>query len=179
MMRKCLVVAAAVIVSAGLAGASATGQGRGRGLATQPPPPPGDAANGKTLVQASKCLDCHRIGEAGSRLGPDLSSVGAFRSPDDLKQSIVAPDEDVLPENRFVRVVTKDGATVTGRLLNQDAFSIQMISDKEQLESFQRSNLRDATILLKGLMPSYQGKLNDQQINDIVNYLASLKGERP
>src|SRR3954469_21859667 len=33
-------------------------------------PAGGDPANGRALVQSSKCLDCHRIGEAGSRLGP-------------------------------------------------------------------------------------------------------------
>ncbi len=82
----------------------------------------------------------------------------------------------MLPENRGIRVVTKTGTTVTGRLLNQDAFSVQLIDDKEQLRSFERSALREAAILTKGLMPSYQGKLTEPQVNDVVNYLASLKG---
>ena len=46
----------------------------------------------------------------------------------------MAPDEEVVPDNRFVRIVTKDGTTVTGKLLNQDATSIQMMNPKEELK---------------------------------------------
>ena len=78
--------------------------------------------------------------------------------------------------HRVVRFVTKDGATVTGRLLNQDAISVQLITPKEELKSYLRSDIRDFAILDKGLMPSSQGKLTDQQIADVVAYLSSLKG---
>ena len=87
----------------------------------------------------------------------------------------MAPDEEVAPENRFVRLVTKEGATVTGRLLNQDAFSIQLITPKDELKTYIRAALREYAIVDKGLMPSVQGKLTDQQIADIVAYLTSLK----
>ena len=150
---------------------------RGAGRGAQIVLPPGDAANGKALVESNGCLDCHRIGEMGSRGGPVLSNIGGLgRSAQQLDRAIVAPDEEVLPENRSVRLTTKDGATVTGRLLNQDAFSIQLITPKEELKSYLKSNLREYTILDKGLMPSYQGKLTPQQVADIVNYLATLKG---
>src|SRR5438128_9976572 len=89
--------------------------------------PAGDAVRGKALVESSGCFDCHRIGDRGSRLGPNLSEIGSRRTPVRLPQALVAPDEEVLPENRFVRVVTKDGGTITGKLLNQDAISVQLI----------------------------------------------------
>ena len=149
---------------------------RGAGARDQARLPAGDAANGKVLVESNTCFDCHRIGERGSHVGPDLSDIGSRRSPDALQRAIVFPDEDVLPEQRFVRLVTKDGTTVVGRLLNQDAFSIQLISKDDQLKSYMKANLREHTILQKGMMPSFGGKLTAQQIADIVNYLASLKG---
>ena len=138
--------------------------------------PGGDAASGRRLVESSQCLDCHRIGETGSRLGPDLSDIGSRRSTDVLRRAIVAPDDDVVPEHRFVRLVMKDGTVVAGRLLNQDAFSIQLINAEEQLKSYLKSNLREHTILEKGLMPSFESKLTAQQVADIVGYLATLKG---
>jgi putative heme-binding domain-containing protein len=138
--------------------------------------PAGDASRGKALVESSGCFDCHRIGDRGSRLGPDLSDIGSRRTPDRLRQSLVAPDEEVPFDSRFVRFVTKDGATVTGRLLNQDAISVQLINAKEELKSYLRASLREYTIVDKGLMPSVQGKLTDQQVDDIVAYLGSLKG---
>jgi putative heme-binding domain-containing protein len=136
----------------------------------------GDAAKGKALVESSGCLTCHRIEDKGSRTGPNLSDIGDRRKPERIQQSIVAPDDEVLPENRYVSVTLKDGSTVKGRLLNHDALSVQLIDSKEQLRSFQTSSIRGYTILLKGLMPSFQGKLSDQQIADIVAYLSSLKG---
>jgi len=139
--------------------------------------PPGDPSRGKALVESNGCFDCHRIGEQGSRVGPNLSDIGTRRTPDRLQRSLVAPDEEVLFENRSVRVVTKDGATITGRLLNQDAMSVQMMTPKEELKTYLRANIREYTVLDKGLMPSSQGKLSDQQVADIVAYLSSLKGQ--
>jgi quinoprotein glucose dehydrogenase len=136
----------------------------------------GDAAKGKALFESSGCLNCHRINDKGSRMGPNLSDVGDRRTPERLQRSIVAPDEEVLPENRFVSVVLKDGTTVRGRILNHDALSVQLIDSKEQLRSFQTSAMRGYTILDKGLMPSFADKLSAQQVSDIVAYLSSLKG---
>jgi putative heme-binding domain-containing protein len=127
-------------------------------------------------MESSGCFDCHRIGDRGSRLGPDLSDIGPRRTADRLRQSLVAPDEEVLGENRFVRLVTREGATITGRILNQDAISVQLINPKEELKTYMRAGLREYTIVDKGLMPSIQGKLTDQQVADIVSYLSSLKG---
>jgi putative heme-binding domain-containing protein len=138
--------------------------------------PAGDAERGKALVESSGCLDCHRIDERGSRLGPNLSRIGGRRTPVRLRQALVAPDEEVVPDNRFVRIVTKEGTTVTGKLLNQDAISVQLMNPKEELKTYLRANLREYTIIDKGLMPSVEGKLNAQQVADIVSYLSSLKG---
>ena len=142
--------------------------------AAQDSGPRAAVANGRALVERSKCLDCHRIGDRGSRLGPTLTDIGNLRSREELRDALVAPDQDVLPEHRSVRLVTKDGATIVGRLLNQDAFAIQLMNADEQLKSYSRSSLREHTIVTKGLMPSYEGKLTSEEIADVVNYLASL-----
>ncbi len=136
----------------------------------------GDEARGKALVESNGCFDCHRIDQRGSRVGPDLSDIGSRREADRLQQALLDPDQEVLFENRYVRFVTKDGATVTGRLLNQDALSVQLLTPKEELKTYMRAGLRDYTIVDKGLMPSVRGKLTDQQVADIVSYLSSLKG---
>lgn len=177
-LRSLLLAAVAI----GLAASSLLAQrGRpgGTGAGFQYDLPPGDAANGKALVESNKCLDCHRIGDAGSRVGPDLSNVGQLRSPEQLELAIVAPDDEVQPEHRSARVVTRDGATVTGRLLNQDTFTVQVLTEKEELKAYSRAALREYTILAKGLMPSYKDQLAPQQIADIVNYLATLRPAAP
>jgi len=151
-------------------------------MAQQPTPadaPAGDAARGRALMESNSCFDCHRIRDRGSRLGPNLSDIGGRRTPDRLRQALVAPDDEVSAENRFVRLVTKQGATITGRLLNQDSFSVQLLTPKEELKTYMKAALREFAIVDKGLMPSVQDKLTDQQIADIVAYLASLKATSP
>ena len=133
----------------------------------------GESSRGRAVVESGGCFDCHRIGDRGSRVGPNLSDIGGRRTSEQLRPALVAPDDDILPENRSVRLVTRAGDTITGRLLNQDAVSVQMINAKEELKTYLRDGLREFTIVDKGLMPAT--KLTETQIADIVGYLASLK----
>lgn len=137
---------------------------------------PADLARGRKLFETEGCMNCHRIHGQGSRVGPDLTNVGARRKREDIEQSLVDPSAEILPENRFIKLVTRDGATVTGRILNEDTFSIQLIDSKEELRSFQKSDLTSFEFLKKSPMPSYRDKLNSDQLKDLVDYLASLKG---
>ena len=137
---------------------------------------PGDAGRGKTIVEGKgQCLTCHAIGTDGGRRGPDLSGVG-MRRPADLRQSIVDPDAEVRSENRSVRLVTRDGVTVTGQLLNHDSFTVQLLDPKEQLRSFVKASLRELTFLTTSSMPSYRDTLTADEIADVVKYLSSLGG---
>ena len=135
-------------------------------------------ARGKALFEGKgACLNCHRVNGNGSRVGPDLSDIGKLRRfPDQLERSILEPDAEMLPPNRTVHLVTKDGATITGRLLNRDTFSVQVLDSKEQLVSVLTSNLREFTFAAKSPMPSYRDKLSSSEIADVVSYLISLKG---
>ena len=100
-----------------------------------------DLAHGKALFESKGCLNCHRVRDHGSRVGPDLTNIGARRKRDEIERSIVDPNAEILPENRYVRVVTRDGATITGRILNEDTFSLQLIDSKEKLVSLQKADL--------------------------------------
>jgi len=136
----------------------------------------GDAVRGRAIFEGTgTCATCHRVDGMGSRLGPDLSSIGRNRRAVELEQSLLDPNAEVLPTNRFYRVVTEDGETTTGRLLNLDTFTVQIIDAKEQLRSFVKSSLR-AHGFLETPMPSYRDKLGSQELADVVSYLVSLKG---
>jgi putative heme-binding domain-containing protein len=135
----------------------------------------GDVARGRAIVEGKgNCLSCHRIKVTGSRFGPDLSEIGT-KKPEQLLESLVNPDAEILPANRPYRVVLKDGTTVDGKLLNQDSFTVQMIDTKENLRGFTKSDLKSYTFTGKSPMPSYKGRLTDVELADVVAYLGSLK----
>ena len=136
----------------------------------------GDLTRGKSLYDGKgNCASCHRVNGVGSRLGPDLSRIGQLRRSVDLEQSLLEPTAEVLPTNRFYRVVTKNGTTVTGRLLNIDTFTVQMMDSKEELRSFVKADLKEHGFA-PSPMPSYKIALSQQELADVVSYLVSLKG---
>ncbi len=137
----------------------------------------GDAARGKVVFEAKgECARCHRVNGVGARTGPDLSDVGRLRHSPDIEQSILDPDVYIIPGNRTVRLAMRDGTAISGRLLNQDTFTVQILDSKEQLQSLPRSNIREFTFVDKSPMPPYRGKLSSQEMTDLVSYLVSLKG---
>ena len=140
-------------------------------------PANGDAARGRAIFEGKGgCTGCHRLQGKGSRVAPDLSEIGALRRSVELERSIVNPDAEVLPQNRYFHAVTKAGAEITGRLLNEDTFSVQLLDTKEHLVSLQKANLKEAAFLDKSAMPSYKDKLSSQELADVITYLLAQKG---
>jgi putative heme-binding domain-containing protein len=140
-------------------------------------PPPGNEAAGAAIVAGKgNCLTCHRIRSTGSRSGPDLTDIGATRTIEQLTSALLDPDAEILPENRFYRVVTRDGMTVTGRLLNHDTFQVLLRDSKDQLRSFFKSDLREYGFVEKSSMPSFRTTLSPQELADVIAYLGALEG---
>jgi putative heme-binding domain-containing protein len=140
-------------------------------------PTNGDARRGRALFEGKgECTDCHAVRGVGSRVGPDLTRIGAVRRVAELERSLLDPKAEVQPENRFYKVTPKNGKPVTGRLLNRDTFTVQLLDTDEHLRSFRIADLSqhgfDETP-----MPAANKKLTSQQIADVVTYLSSLRGE--
>jgi len=138
----------------------------------------GDAARGQALYAGKgKCETCHRVNGKGPRTAPDLSDIGAVRSPAALQRSIVDPTSAMLPINRPVRAVTKDGRTIRGRRLNEDTYSVQLIDDQERLVSLMKADLREYEVGTTSPMPAFAKTFNGDELADLVAYLLTLKGQ--
>jgi len=137
----------------------------------------GDASRGQAVFEGKgQCLGCHRVRERGSRVAPDLSEIGAVRRPDALQQSLLDPTAAMLPMNRSIRAVAKDGKVITGRRLNEDTYSVQLIDSGERLVSLNKAELREYTVVKTSPMPSYRDKLSAGEVSDVLAYLLTLKG---
>jgi len=148
----------------------------------------GDAAAGKQVYESSGCANCHTIAGEGGDNGPELTTVGQLRGPNYLRTTILYPGTD-LPQSRvfletggqlqflFVHVVTKDGRTAEGARVAEDSFHIVLEDANGKFHSFRKDQLRELKKEPgKSTMPSMKGKLSDTQLNDLVAYLAGLKG---
>jgi len=140
----------------------------------------GDAARGQTVFEGTGgCLSCHRLGGRGSLVAPDLTEIGVSRNAAALRQSLLDPTSVMMPINRPIRIVTKDGRTLNGRRLNEDTYTIQLISDQERLISIPKADLREYQVLATSTMPSFRDKLSPQELADVVAYLGTLRPARP
>jgi len=138
----------------------------------------GDAARGRALFEGKGgCTTCHRVGRMGSRVGPNLSDIGSVRSPASLQRSLLDPTSQMMPINRPVRAIKKDGTVVSGRRLNEDTYSVQIIDDREKLHSVLKADLREFTIGKTSLMPSFAQTLSADERADTIAYLLTLKGQ--
>jgi putative heme-binding domain-containing protein len=137
----------------------------------------GNAARGQALfVGAGNCASCHAVNGKGPRVAPDLGDVGNLRTADLLHRTLIDPAGTMLPVNRSVRALTKDGKSITGRRLNEDTYTVQLIDEQERLVALTKADLREFTVLKTTPMPSYKDKLSAQELADIEAYLLSLKG---
>jgi putative heme-binding domain-containing protein len=137
----------------------------------------GDVAQGKVVFEGKgDCARCHRINGKGPRVAPDLSDIGAVRTPDALQRTILDPDAETRFANRTVRAVTRDGKVITGRRLNEDTYTVQLIDEQERLVSLVKANLREYGIVRRTSMPPYRDKLAANEVADLLAYLLSLKG---
>lgn len=154
---------------------------------------PGDAAKGAELFKTKgACLTCHTVdGQGSSGIAPDLTDVGARRSPAFLRRSLVDPAADVpqtfqptrtdisMPTNfSFVRVKTKDGKELGGVRVNESTFSVQFRDMTGALWSFYKAELAEFEEGKGSPMPAYGGVFTPGEMDDMIAYLVSLRGKK-
>jgi putative heme-binding domain-containing protein len=137
--------------------------------------PSGDTEAGRTIYRARGCGGCHRVNREGGQSGPDLSRIGGSRSLSHLRAALLDPNVRVLPNQWRVSAQTKSGSRVTGRLLNEDTYSLQLLDSRARLVSLAKSDVADYEILRDSAMPSYEGRIRGTELEDLLAYLVSLR----
>ena len=141
-------------------------------------PLPGDPNRGRALYQSSGCAGCHILHGAGSSLGPELSEIGSRRNAAYLRESLVKPGASVPERYLVVTVATRDGKTIRGIRVNEDTFTIQLRDSANHLYSFRKNDLDSLKKEFhESLMPSYESRFTAAELDDLIAYLAGLRGQ--
>ena len=149
-----------------------------RSLGTIPAEPvPGDAARGARVYAKGGCASCHIVAGEGTGFGPELTEVGARRSAEYLRECLVKPSAN-LPEGFLWVEATAAGETVRGIRVNEDTFSIQIKDSSGGYHSLRKQELKELRKLRRETpMPSYEQIFSAAELQDLVAYLASLRGK--
>jgi len=136
----------------------------------------GDAKAGREVFDANRCTNCHWLNGAGAPRGLDLSAIGHRLTPAEMMTALIDPSAEVAPEYWIWKATTKAGETLRGQRLNEDTFSLQILDNAGRLRSVAKADLREQSLEQRSPMPSFRDKLNGQQLNNLVAFLASLEG---
>lgn len=145
---------------------------------TTPVTLPGDSARGQSLYAARGCASCHILKGEGRGFGPELTTIGAQRSAAYLREAVVDPSATVPEDYQTVRAKTRSGEEIRGLRVNEDSFTIQIKDAGNRFGSYRKADLASLEREKQSAMPSYSAKLSPSELDDLVAYLASLRGEK-
>ncbi|MBI4910084.1 MAG: c-type cytochrome [Acidobacteria bacterium] len=150
-----------------------------RTLGAMPQEPlPGDATRGAAVYRDKGCGGCHIVMGEGGGFGPELSAIGTRRNAKHLREAIVEPAAFVPEDYMMVEATTAVG-TVRGVRANEDAFTVQVKTADGKFASYRKADLKALRRPAgQSLMPSYKGKVTEAELDDVVSYLANLRGRQ-
>jgi putative heme-binding domain-containing protein len=138
----------------------------------------GDAAKGAAHFAAGKgtCIACHKIGDAGRPIGPDLSKIGAIRTERDLLESILFPSNTLARDYEAHVIETSDGQQTLGVIKSHTAEGLLVIDIAGQEKNVPHQTITGDTTLPTSLMPAgLDQTLPENELLDLVAWLRSLK----
>lgn len=139
----------------------------------------GDASRGRAVFWEAagvQCRNCHRIGEQGKPLGPDLTQIGKKLDRAKLLVSILEPSQEIDPKFLTYLVETADGQVLSGLLAERtDATVALKLADGKEVR-LPAADVERLAPSQKSLMPDLLVReMTAQQLADLLEYLSSLK----
>lgn len=132
----------------------------------------GDVERGRKVF-ATSCAACHKIGNVGHDVGPDLASITDKR-PATLLANIIDPSAEVEARYLTYIVVTVDGRVHNGLLATETGSSITLLSNEGKRETILRTEIEELRASGKSLMPEGLEKdLSPQAVADLIALLTT------
>jgi putative heme-binding domain-containing protein len=138
----------------------------------------GDAGRGERLYwsAALNCGSCHKVGDRGTAVGPDLEAIGKLRARDDLLQSILEPSRRIEPKFAAYGARTADGRSLTGLLVQRDKTTVVLRDGQNKEVILAAEAVEELQPLRTSLMPEGQlAGLTAQEAADLLEYLATRR----
>ncbi len=129
-----------------------------------------DIANGQAVFKRV-CATCHRVGEEGRMVGPDLKSL-VDKSPEQILLSVLDPNREVDPKYRVVQVETTDGRIVAGVVASETLFNLQMVDSQGNNHDLHREEIQSLRTQNRSFMPSgLEKEITAEQMRDLIGFL--------
>jgi putative heme-binding domain-containing protein len=134
----------------------------------------GEATRGGKVFQR-ECATCHRLGDSGHDVGPNLATI-RHRRADEILTAILDPNREVGPNFLQFAVILDDGRALTGMIAEESAVSLTLRRAENKQDVVLRQNIEEVRGTGLSLMPEGLEKTITQQ--DMADLLAYLRGAK-
>jgi len=135
----------------------------------------GDFEAGKAVF-STNCANCHRIGELGKSVGPELSSL-QNKTPDYLLTAILDPNRAIESKYRAYKALINDGRLLVGMVVEESATSVKLALADGSNVSILRSDIEQLAVSSRSFMPEgFEKTINQKQMGDLLTYLIKATG---
>ncbi len=132
----------------------------------------GDASRGNQVF-AKRCAVCHRLGDVGYAVGPDIAAL-TDKSPQAMLVAILDPNRAVEDKYLNYSVITRDGRQFTGILANETGNSITLRGNEGKETVVLRTDIDELFSSGKSQMPDGMEKeMSKQDMADMIAYVRS------
>lgn len=132
----------------------------------------GDAVHGKAIYQ-KHCALCHRHGDLGNNIGPNLTGM-AVHPKAELLVNILDPNRSVEGNFRTYNIQTSDGSIVTGMMAGETKTAIEIVNVQGKREVVLREDIEQITGSQKSLMPEgFESQMTRDEMRDLLEFLTS------
>jgi putative heme-binding domain-containing protein len=134
----------------------------------------GDVGRGKEVFRRV-CSGCHRIGDMGSEVGPDLVNLGGRLTKGNLLTQILDPNASIAAGYEEYIIETADGRILTGILAEDSATSVTLRRKEGHQDTVLRSNIaRMRSSTISAMPEGHEREISSQQMSDLLEYLQNL-----
>ena len=139
----------------------------------------GDATNGAKVFANAKCANCHRMGNKGTSIGPDLTSLTKRFTSSDIAKSVVDPSATVASTFQSKIINTYDGKTYTGIFSGLDNGMIVLIDEEGKEKRVAQNDIEEMSDHSISSMPTgLIDNLSKKEVADLFKYLQTGDGTR-
>ncbi len=132
-----------------------------------------NVVRGKAVYVKASCAKCHRKGDVGEKLGPDLSDIFGLRQRKELLEAILFPNLELNEDYPSVTVLTSSGKTLSGLLSAGKGGAVSVIDSQGKTNSINKDDIKSISPSKQSNMPA--GALEPLSFQEICDLFAFLE----
>lgn len=132
----------------------------------------GDPIGGKAAYTKARCAQCHRFGNYGEPIGPDLSGIAKRFTKREIVESILYPGHIVSDQYASKKVLTLDGTILVGMVSEQADGTLVIRDARNNITIVSARDVDQILPSTTSIMPSgLIDELTREEISDMMAYM--------